>query len=63
MNNDELAKRRKLCWCWPGVDPGEVLKTKTSPDPESVPQLTKEDYAYIYDCIDRTIQLAKLRSK
>lgn len=54
----ELLNFAKIC-NWLQVDPGEVLKNKRIFMPKA--NLTKEDYAYVYECIERTIQLARLR--
>jgi transcriptional regulator with XRE-family HTH domain len=46
---------------WLIVSTDEVLYGKKVSIPKA--KLTKEDYAFMYECIERTVQLAKLKNK
>ena len=54
-----LKSFAKIC-DWLEEDPAAILNTKTKQPP--MPKFTKEDYNFLYECISRTKQLAKLRS-
>lgn len=57
-NLPDLINFRKLC-IWLRVNPGDVLLEGRAFIP--IAKFTKEDYAFMYECIERTIQLARSR--
>jgi len=54
----DLLNFAKICR-WLEIDPGTVLNSPRQFIPKA--KFTKEDYAYMYECIERTVQLARLR--